>query len=150
MMRGFALITLRSLCQALNGSRRVLSWQQLTEFPLASPNAGNLLEWAPLGRRVADRVPNFGTLRPLHHWLNTEDQYELTFIRETFAPVARRISLSARWPWASARRAVESAREKNILAARRGILWRKRKRRHETSSDNFQRARGRAAIAASA
>ena len=150
MMRGFALITLRSLCQALNGSRRVRSCQQLTEFPLASPNAGNLLEWAPTGRRVADRVPNFGALRPLHHWLNIEDQYELTFIRETSAPVARRVSLSARWPWTSARRAVESACKKNILAAAGGILWRKRKGQRKTSSDNFQRARGGAAFTASA
>ena len=150
MMRVFASITLRSLCQALNGSRRVRSRHQPTEFPLASPNAGNLLGWAPLGWRVADCVPNFGALRPLHHWVNIEDQHELTFIRETLAPVARRVSLSARWPRASARRAVESAGEKNILATVSGILWRKRNGWSEASGNNFQRARWRAAIAASA
>ena len=150
MMRGFASITLRSLCRALNGSKRVRSQHQPTEFPLTSPNACKLLEWPPLGRHVADRVPNFGTLRPLYHWVNIEDQHELTFIRETFAPFARRVSLSAQRPRASARRTVESACEKNILAAVSGILWRKRNGWYEASGNNFQRAQWRAAIAASA
>ena len=149
MMRGFASITLCSLGQALNGSRRVRSRHQPTEFPIASScygGTGNLLEWAPLGRRLADRVPNFGTLHRSHHWVNIEDQYELTFIRETFTPVVRRLSLPARWPWASARRAVESAHKENILAASGGILWRQRKGRRKTS-DNFHHARERAAVA---
>jgi hypothetical protein len=135
MMLGFASITLRSLCQALNGSRRVRSQLQPTEFPLALPNACKLLELAPRGRHVADCVPKFGTLRPIYDWVNIEDQHELTFIRETFAPFARRVSLSAQRPRASARRTVESACEKNILATPSDILWRKRKGWHKASNN---------------
>ena len=136
MMRDFASLLFRLLTMALCGSRRVRSRHDETEFPMASPNAGNLLEWTFQGRRPVDCVPNLGTLRPSHHWVNIEDQYELSFIGETLAPVARRFSTSARWPRALSRHPSNSAQE-DILAAGGGIFWH-RKGREESSDDNTQ------------
>ena len=128
MMRSFGSSLLRSLTMMLYGSRRVRSRQEEeTEFPVASSRdggTGNLLERTFRGRRAADRA-SLDALRPSNHWVNIEDQYELSFIREAFAPVARRLSTSARCPWASTRRTGTSAQE-NILAASRGVFWRRR------------------------
>jgi hypothetical protein len=93
---------------------------------MASPNTGNLLEWTLRGRRAADRASS-DALRPLYHWVKIEDQYELSFIRETLAPAARRVSTQGRWPRALSRSARKSAQE-NILAANRGVFWKRKKR----------------------
>ena len=128
MMRGFASSLLRSLTLALYGSRRIRSRQNETEFPTALPRHGGasrLLESVPRDRRAADRAST-DALRPLNHWVKIEDQYELSFIRETtLAPIARRISTQGQWAWALSRRASKSAKE-NILAAGRGIFWKRR------------------------
>ena len=134
MMRDFASLLLRLLTVALYGSRRVRSRHDETEFPMASPNAGNLLEWTLRGRRAAGCASS-DALRPLHHWVKKEDQYELSFIRETLAPFARRVPTKGRSP-AFPRNARESAQE-NILAASRGVFW-KRKRRAEASHRGAQ------------
>ena len=125
MMRDFASLLFRLPTMALCGSRRVRSRHDETEFPMASQNAGNLLEWTFRGRRAADRASS-DALRPLHHWVNKEDQYELSFIRETPAPAARRISTQGRWPRALSRSARKNAQE-NILAANRGVFWKRKK-----------------------
>lgn len=131
-MRGFASSLLRSLNVTLYGSRRIRSRQNEMEFPTALLNASTLLESAFQGRRAADRVPNFGTLRPLNHWVKIEDQYELSFIRETPAPFAGRVSTQGRWPGALSRRSAKSANE-NILAANCSFFW-KRQQLKETNS----------------
>ena|ERR1043166_4838059 len=138
MMRSFASPLLRSLTVAVYGSRRVRSRHHETEFPMATSRNGgsNLPESTFRGQRAADRVPNFGTLRPLHHWVNIEDQYELSFIRETLAPVARRISISARWPRSPAGTAGKGAQE-NVLAADSRLFW-KRQRFKETGASGTQ------------
>jgi hypothetical protein len=139
MMRGFASSLLRSLTEALYGSRRIRSRQNETEFPTALPRHGGasrLLESALRGRRAADRA-SYDALRPLNHWVKIEDQYELSFIRETSAQVAGRVSTQGRWAWALSRRSPESADE-NILAAGRGIFW-KRQQLEETNRGIAQR-----------
>ncbi len=135
MMRAFASSLLRSLTVALYGSRRVRSRHQEMEFPMASQNDGNLLEWTFRGRRAADCASS-DALRPLHHWVNIKDQYELSFIRKTLAPVARRISIPARWPRALSGTAGKSAQE-NILATSSGIFW-DRQRHQEADSSGAQ------------
>jgi hypothetical protein len=135
MMRDFASLLLRLLTMALYGSRRVRSRHDETEFPMASQNAGNLLEWTFQGRRAADCASS-DALRSLHHWVNKEDQYELSFIRETLAPAARRVSTQRRWSRALSRSARKSAQE-NILAADRSFFW-KRKRRAEKGRRSAQ------------
>ena len=92
---------------------------------MASPHcggAGNLLESIPWDRRATDRVPTVGTLRPLHHWEKIEDQYELSFIRETPAPVAWRFSTQGRGTRALSGRSAKGAQE-NILATGSRIFW---------------------------
>ena len=103
---------------------------------MASQNDGNLLEWTYRGRRAVDRVPDFGTLRPAHHWVNIEYQHELTFTWETLAPAARRFSTQGRSARAFSRRAGKTA-QKNILAAIGGIFW-KRQRCTETGNGDPQ------------
>jgi hypothetical protein len=111
---------------------------------MASPNAGSLLESTLRGWRAADRASS-DALRSSHHWVNIEDHYELSFIRETPAQVAGRISTQGRGAGALSRRAPSSAKE-NILAAGRGIFW-QRKRPDQTRRCGAQRF---AAIAATA
>jgi hypothetical protein len=136
MMRGFASSLLCLLIVALYGSRRFRSRQNETEFPMVSQNAGNLLGWTLTGRRALDRVPNFGALRRAQHGTNIEDHYELAFIRETLAPVARWVSIQGRSRTAS-RNAGESAHQ-NILATAEGIFGRRRQEHKETSHRGAQ------------
>src|SRR5437868_3894411 len=91
------------------------------EFPAASRNACNLLEGTFRGRRVAGCAP-IGALRPFNNSVNLEDQNEISFIRETFAPFARRSPKKGRSKAALSRRAPEAPQE-NILAAVGGIFW---------------------------
>ena len=96
----------------------------------------DLLERTLRGRRAAGCASS-DALRPLPHWVKKEDHYELSFIRETLAPAARRVSTQGRRPRALSRSAPKSAQE-NILAANRGV-FRKRKRRAEASHGGAQR-----------
>src|SRR6185503_2489918 len=113
-----------------------------------SSNGGtsSTLESALRDRDAADRA-SFDALRPLNHWVKIKDQYELSFIRETPAQVARRVSTQGRWAWALSRRSPESADE-NILATGRGIFW-KRQQLEETHCGIAQRF-GTFAVAAQA
>jgi hypothetical protein len=95
-----------------------------------------LVESVLWDRRAADRASS-DALRPSNHWVKIEDQYELSFIRETLAPFARRVSTQRRWAWALSRRSPKGA-DKNILAANRCIFW-KRQQLEETDRGIAQR-----------
>lgn len=98
---------------------------------MASQNAGNLLGWTLTGRRAADCAFS-NALRPSRNYINTEKHYELSFIGETPAPFARRLSTQGR-PGASPRSVGKSAHQ-NILAAGKGIFWRQHHKHKATSA----------------
>jgi hypothetical protein len=76
------------------------------------------------GRRAAG-CASVDALRPFNNSVNIEDKHEISFIRETLAPFARRVPTEGRSP-ALSTRASESAQE-NILAESRGIFRQRRK-----------------------
>jgi hypothetical protein len=126
-MRDFASSLLRWLIVTVRGS--IFFRQDEAEFPEASQTACNLLERTERGSRVPDSAPS-DALRPLNNRLNTEDQYELSFIREALSPFAGRFSTEGRSPGAPIAPDRESPQE-NILAAARCTFW-KRQRHKET------------------
>jgi hypothetical protein len=67
------------------------------------------------GSRAADRV-SFDALRPNENWVNLEDQYEISFIREKLAAFARRFPTKERRSLALSKCDPENASEKNALA----------------------------------
>ena len=116
MMRSLASSLFCSFTGAAYDSNRSRSDE--AEFPVASRNAGNLFGIF-LGRRVAG-CASIDALRPPNHSINIKDQHEISSIRETLAPFARRLPPKGR-PFALSKRAGESS-EKNILAKSRGIF----------------------------
>lgn len=121
MMPLFASSLLRSL-RGAGASRQAISRFEVTEFPLASQNVGNLvlLEWAFRGQRAADRASS-NALCPSNHWLKIENQNELAISRETPTPFARRIPKTG-WRSSSAATIRDGTRsEKNIVLA--AALW---------------------------
>ena len=135
MMRDFAFSLFRWLTVAAGGSRRVRFRLEEAEFPAASQSACKLLERTLRSSRAADRA-SIDALRPFNNWVNLKDNHELSFIRKTLAPVARRISIPARWPRALSGTAGKSAQE-NILATSSGIFW-DRQRHQEADSSGAQ------------
>src|SRR6266487_1203620 len=129
MVRDFKVSLFRWLAVAAGGSRRVGFRLEEAEFPAASQSAGKLLERPLRSSRAADRA-SIDALRPFNNWINLEDNHELSFIRKTLAPFARRVPTKGRSPFALSKRGRESSQE-NILAAGRCIFW-KRKRDEET------------------
>lgn len=122
-MRCFASSLLRRLIVTARGS--IFFRHDEAEFPRASQTACNLLKGTELGSRAADGAP-LDALRPLNNRLNTQDQYELSFIRETLSPSARRFSTEGRSPSASTARSHEGPKE-DILAATRCTFWKRQK-----------------------
>jgi hypothetical protein len=123
MMRDFASLLLRWLTVTACGS--MFFRRDETEFPVASQNACNLLKRTFQGSRAADSAPS-DALRLFNNRLNIQDQHELSIIRQTLAPLARRIPPKGRSPSAPAARGRESSQE-NILAAARCFFWRQQK-----------------------
>ena len=119
MMRLLASSLFRWLTVAVYGSKHSRPGE--VEFPGASQNAGGL--WTFRGRRAAG-CASVDALRPFNNSVNIEDKHEISFIRETLAPFARRVPTERRSP-ALSTRAGESAQE-NILAETRGIFWQRR------------------------
>jgi hypothetical protein len=144
MMRDFKVSLFRWLTVAAGGSRRVRFRLEEAEFPAASQSAGKLLERTLRSSRAADRA-SIDALRPFNNWVNLKDNHELSFIRKTLAPSARRVPTKGRSPLALSKRGRESS-QANILAAGRCIFW-KRKSDEETCDCLAQ---WRPAIAASA
>jgi hypothetical protein len=123
MMRDFASSLFRWLIVTARGS--IFFRHDEAEFPRASQTACNLLKGTERGSRAADGAP-LDALRPLNNRLNTQDQYELSFIRETLSPFARRFSTEGRSPSASTARSHEGPKE-DILAATRCTFWKRQK-----------------------
>jgi hypothetical protein len=116
MMRGLASSLFRSFTVAAYGSSRFRSDE--AEFSVTSRNADNLIGLF-LGQRVAG-CASVDALRPPNHSINIKDQYEISSIRETLAPFARRLSPKGR-PFALSKCAGETSKE-NILAKSRGLF----------------------------
>src|ERR1700730_5115218 len=124
MMRLLASSLFRWLTVAVYGSNH--SRPDAVEFPAASPRhcgAGSLFGTFR-GRRAAG-CASIDALRPFNNSVNTEDKHEISFIRETFAPFARRVPTEGRSP-AFSKRADESSQE-NILAESRRVFRQRRK-----------------------
>ena len=141
-MRDFKFSLFRWLTVVAGGSRRVRFRLEEVEFPAASESVRKLLERTLRSSRAADRA-SIDALRPFNNWVNLKDNHELSFIRKTLAPFARRVPTKGRSPFALSKRERESSQE-NILAASRRIFW-KRKSDEETRD---RVAQWRAAIAA--
>jgi len=120
MMRAPASSLFRWLTVAVYGSKHSRPGE--VEFPAAGQNA----VWILRGRRAAG-CASVDALRPFNNSVNIEDKHEISFIRETLAPFARRVPTEGRSP-ALSTRAGESTQE-NILAESRGIFWQRRKRK---------------------
>jgi hypothetical protein len=113
------------------------------EFPPASQSVCKLLFEGTLGGSHAVDRASIDALRLFNNWVNLKDQHELLFIRETLAPRARWVPTQRQWPLALSTRGSENSKE-DILAADRGIFW-KRENRKERS--NGSSAQWRAALA---
>ena len=125
MMRGFASSVLGWLAGAACGSKRIHFRRNEMEFPAASQNACNVLERALRGSDAADGA-SIDALRLFNNWINIEDQHELSFIRETLAPFARRSPTKGRSAFASAGRSGESSQE-NILEEAGRTFWKRQR-----------------------
>jgi len=123
-MLGFAFVVDHWLNCA--GRRSKNCRQNEAEFPAArTANKRQILRGLP----AADGV-SFDALRPNDNWVNIEDQYEISFIREKFAAFARRIPKKRRRTLACTACGTEGACEEVALAKdQRGIS---RKRKNET------------------
>jgi len=144
MMRDFKSSLFRWLTVVAGGSRRVCFRLEEAEFPAAPQSGCKLLEGTLRSSRAADRA-SIDALRPFNNWVNLKDNHELSFIRKTLAPFARRVPTKGRSPFALSKRERESSQE-NILAAGGCFFW-KRKRDEETCD---RLAQWRPAIAADA
>jgi hypothetical protein len=129
MIRCFAPSLLRWLTVTAYGS--MFFRHDEAEFPAAPQTACNLLGRTERGSRAEDSAPS-DALRPPNNRLNIQDQYELSFIRETPAPFAGRFSTERRPPRATFARDRESAQE-NVLAAARCTFWKWQK--HKATDD---------------
>jgi hypothetical protein len=98
------------------------------EFPSASQNAWNEFDSALDESRATDGVPNlFGALRPLDNWKTVKDQHELLFIRKTPTPPARWGPPQRKSGTLSGTTGTGEDAEKNLLAARCRIFWKRRR-----------------------
>lgn len=122
MMRFLASSLFRWLTVAVYGSNH--SRPDEVEFPAASQNAGSLFK--TFRGRGAAGCASIDALLPFNNSVNIEDKHDISFIRETLAPFARRVPTEGRSP-AFSKRAGETVQE-NILAESRGIFWQRRNR----------------------
>jgi hypothetical protein len=100
-----------------------------TEFPAALQTAFNLFDRTERGSHAPDSAPS-DALRFPNTGLNIENEYELSFIRETLASIAKRFSTKGRPRSAPFARNRQSSQE-DILAAARCVFW---KRQEQTNS----------------
>jgi hypothetical protein len=123
MMRLPASSLLRCLTVAAHGSRRVHSRRKEAEFPAASQNACRLLEGPFRGRRAAG-CASIGALRSFNNSVNIEDQHEISFIRETLAPSARRVPKTGRSrSWSALSGHARESSQEDVLAAGGCFFW---------------------------
>ena len=133
-MLGFAFVVDHWLNHA--GRRTKNCRQNEAEFPAArTANKRRILRGLP----AADGA-SFDALRPNDNWVNIEDQYEISFIREKFAAFARRVPKKGRRTLASPQAAAEDAGEEIALAKNYRGIFRKRKDEAAASRNGAQRA----------
>lgn len=129
MMRTLASFLIRLLSAGVCGSKQVHFRLNEAEFPAASQSACRLSE-STMGDWHAADSASIGALRTIKNWIKLKDQYELLFIWETLAPVARWVATEGRPRTLSgSARGIES-RKKDILAAGGRFFW-KRQGRHK-------------------
>ena len=111
------------------------------EFPAASLVPGKR-ERTLRGSRAAGRA-SIGALRPPNHWVITEDNYEISIIREKLTHWARA------FPTQERRRAIASLplgakdhAEKRTLVKDRRLFWRREKHEKSSGSQWFAAAAG--------
>jgi hypothetical protein len=120
-MLGFAFVVDHWLNCA--GRRSKNCRQNEAEFPAArTANKRRILRGLP----AADGV-SFDALRPNDNWVNIEDQYEISFIREKSAAFARRIPKTRRRTLACTACGAKDAAEEVTLAKNYRGTFRKRK-----------------------
>lgn len=112
----FAFATLPARWLALADRR--LRWtsyrQNRAEFPAARRITRDSLGRTSWGSPAADRA-SLDALRPITNWLNIEDYYDISSIRERTAPFARWFpSKRGRRPFAFPRIGGQSAAEANV------------------------------------
>jgi len=130
-MLGFAFVVDHWLNYA--GRRSENCRQNEAEFPAArTANKRRILRGLP----AADGV-SFDALRPNDNWLNIEDQYEISFIREKSAAFAWRIPKKRRRSLASSACGATTASEKIALAKNHRGSFRKRKAQAFRGSEWF-------------
>jgi len=111
------------------------------EFPAASP-IPDKRERTLRGSRAAGRA-SIGALRPPNHWVITEDNYEISIIREKLTRWARA------FPTQERRRAIASLAlgakgraEERTLVKNRRFFWRRQKHEKGSGSQWFAAAAG--------
>ena len=120
-MLGFAFVVDHWLTYAGRFSKNYR--QNEAEFPAArTANKRRAFRGLP----AADGV-SFDALRPNDNWVNIEDQYEISFIREKSAAFARRIPKKRRRTLACTTRGAKDAAEEIALAKNYRGTFRKRK-----------------------
>lgn len=122
MTRGFPSSLLRSLRVMACSSRRIVSRQDEAEFPAASSGSGRTCSLPTFRGVRAQDCASTDALRPNKNRVIIGYQHELTFIRQTSAPCARRQPSKGRSSPASARGG-SKARKENILAASGCFFW---------------------------
>ena len=129
-MRGVFSSRFRLLTVATCGSRRFYFRPEQAEFPVTHQSVCNLLNGPFQGRYATGRA-SIDALRPTNNSVNIEDLYEISFIRETFAPFAWRLPPKGRSPRAASITGAGPSPEKDILAETGGAFW-QRQRPKET------------------
>jgi len=138
MLQTFAASLFRLLSAPACALRQVRSRLDEAEFPSASQSACNKFDSALDESRAKDGVPNlFGALRPFDNWKTVEDQHELLFIRKTPTPLARWRPTQRKSGTLSGATGSDENAEKDLLATRCRILW-KRRRQKESSGTTAQ------------
>ena len=124
-MRGVFSSLFRSLVMAAFGSRRSYFRPEQAEFP-ATHQSFDFVNRPFRGRCVAG-CASIDALRLTNNSVNIDHQHEISFIRETSAPFARKFPPKGRSPVASSKRARQSPQE-NLLATVRRLLQQRRRR----------------------
>jgi len=128
MLQTFAASLFRSLSGLACALRQVHSRYDEAEFPSASHSTWNEFDSALDESRATDGVPTlFGALRRLDNWKLVKDQHELLFIRKTPTPPARWGPTQRNSGTLSGPTGTGEAAKKDVLAACRGIFWKRRR-----------------------
>src|SRR3954469_23178333 len=125
-MRGVFSSRFRWLTVAIFGSRRFYFRPEQAEFPVTHQSACDLRNGPFQGRYAAGRA-SIDALRRTNNSVYIEDQYEISFTRDTLATFARRFPPKGRSSLASSGDAGPSPQE-NLLATTHGSFQQRQDR----------------------